>query len=246
MARFGRNKRTPEERDARKLRRHTHLRQIKGSFVHKDSIHGDYFHAGDQALATFLSMLSHKGPFLAACNDRHARRLDGAGYKFVWHVERPFAVDDVLLGKVLRKPEAVGPLQKLKFSSQLRGAFVCERLQKQDNLHDYLVALRRLVELDAPVALVVPNVHHELVDDHVALFTAGTLVYALVRAGWNCRDATVFYDKRFINVLLRRADTPEPYPQLVDELQPFVPFRNVFNYCSSEFPEVYRGVKIDG
>jgi hypothetical protein len=240
LGRFKKTRLTAEERAAIKLKRHLHLRQIKQSYVHKEAIHGPFFHAGDQTLATFLSMLNGKGPILVASNDRHARRLATAGYKFVWQVDQPVSQDDVLLGKVLRKPEAQGSLARLKFSQPMTGAFVCERLQKQGNLHDYLVALRKSVEIDAPVALVVPNVHHELIDDHVNLFTAGTLIYAMIRAGWNCRDATVFYDKRYINVLLRRLDVPEPWPTKVDDLQPYAPFKNVFNYCSSEFTEVYR------
>lgn len=240
MGRFRKKRLTAEERAEIKLRRHVHLRQIKQSYVHRETLHGEFFYAGDQALATFLSMLEDRGTFLAACDERHARRLAQANYRFIWHTEAKVKADDLLTGKVFRKPEASGPLQNLKFSAPLRGAFVCERLNKQPNLHSYLVALRHVVAVDAPVAIVVPNAHHELIDDHVNLFTAGTLVYNLVRAGWNCRQATVYFDKRFINLIVRRADVPEPWPTRVDDLQPYVPFRKVFNYCSSEFPEVYR------
>ena len=127
----------------------------------------------------------------------------------------------------------------------LAGAFVVSRLQKQEALHAYLVALRQLVARGCPIALVVPNAHHELVDDHINLFTVGTLVYNLVRAGWDCHRAKINFDGRFINFMVRRRDIPEPWPTKVDELQPYAPFRNVFQFCSSEFVEVYRAPNPD-
>lgn len=240
MGRFSKKRLTAEEREAIKLRRHEHRRQIKGSYCHSERFHGEFFHPGDPLLERFLPLLAPGSAILAACGQRHVRRIEAAGHRAVWHVERPVDLNDVLLGRLPRRPEAQGPLARLRFNAPLGGAFVCERLQQQANLHDYLVALRCSVAYDAPVALVVPNAHHELVDDHLNLFTAGTLVYNLVRAGWNCREATVDFDKRHLNVLLRRVDVPEPWPQRVDDIRPFAPFKNVFQYCSSEFPEVYR------
>lgn len=232
---------TGEERLDKKARRHEHLRQIKGLYVHRELFHGPFFHAGDEALDRFLSMLESKeSAILVAANNRHAKKIESQGYKAVWQVDRPVPADDVMLGRVFRKPDAQGDLGRMKFTQPLAGAFVCERLQKQPNLFNYLVSLRNAVVEEGPVALVVPNAHHELVDDHINLFTAGTLIYNLVRAGWDCSQANVWFDKRFINITMRRQDTPEPYPQTVDQINVYTPFRNVFNYCSSEFPEVYR------
>lgn len=239
---FGRRKLTVEERAAKKLRRHEHLRQIKQSFVHRDAIHGDFVHPGDELLARFLELVPDKKTrLLVASDDRHLKKIESVGYSCVWQVDRPVDPDDIAMGKVSRKPSVSGLLQKFSYKQlNLGGAFVCSHLQKQPNVHDYLVALRGAVAPGSPVALVVPTAHHELVTDHVNLFTAGTLVYALVRAGWDCSEASVTYDRRFINVLLHREDLLEPFPESVDDAGKYMPFKNVFNYCSSEFPEVYR------
>lgn len=240
LSRFSKQRLTADERLDRKLRRHEHLRWIKQKYVHSDELHGPFVHPGDETLVRFLELLGKHGPILAACNERHVKRIEGIGLRCVWHTERPVDPTEIMLGNVFRKPDAAGPLARLRFSTELAGAFVCERLQKQDNLHDYLVALRQAVAVDAPVALVVPNAHHELIDDHVNLFTAGTLIYSLVRAGWNCREAEVSYDGRFINVLVHRLDVPEPWPQTVEQIKAYVPFKNIFQYCTSEIAEVYR------
>ncbi len=241
MGRFAKKRLTAEERAAIRVKKHQHLRQIKQSYLHKELLHGEFFHAGDATLADFLKLLPTKTtPFLAACNERHIKKIEALGHKALWQVDRTVDRDDLMLGKIYRKPDAEGELDTFNFKPKLQGAFICERLQKQDNLFNYLVALREAVAVDAPVAIVVPNAHHELVNDHVNLFTAGTLVYNLVRAGWNCKHATVTFDGRFINVLTRRVDIPEPWPSKVDDLNPYVPFKNMFNFCTSEIAEVYR------
>lgn len=242
MSRWRRNWKTPEEVAAKKLRRHEHLRQIKQSLVHREKIHGEFFHAGDDLLARLLARVKDvEGKLLVASDDRHVRRLEKSGRSCVWHVERPVDPDDVLLGRIARKPNAAGDFSKFDFAKLAPiAAFSCLRLQRQGAVERYLQHLRRSVPLGAPVGIVVPNAHHELVDDHVNLFTAGTLVYNLVRAGWDCSKALVYFDKRFINVLVDRVDVPEPVPTTVDNCGPYMPFKNVFNYCSSEFPEIYR------
>lgn len=233
-------RRSGEEKYVRRIRRHTHLRQIKGRYVHREEYHGPFFFPGDALLKSWLAALSGRGTVLVASDQRHLKMVEEAGYRALWHLERKPPPDDVLLGLLPRPPNATGSLARLKFTAPLAGAFVCSRVQKQDDLRRYLVALRECVAPGAPIALAVPNAHHELVDDHVHLFTAGTLIYALVRAGWNCKEARVDYDGRFLNVLVRRVDLPEPWPQLVDETRPYTPFRATFQYCSSEYPEVYR------
>lgn len=241
MGRFAKKRWTAEERLDRKIRRHEHLRQIKGHYVHSDRFHGQFRHPGDETLTKFLSMFKTNGPVLMSASERHVKMLEAQKWKCIWQVENQVSAEDVMLGKIFRRPDICAPLTTYSLDPPVAGAFVCERLEEQPNLEDYLVALREAVALDGPIALVVPNVHHELVNDHVNLFTAGTLIYNLVRAGWNCRDAEVNFDKRFINVIVRRLDLPEPWPRTVDEAGRYMPFKNVFQFCSSEFPEVYRG-----
>ena len=245
---YGGRKFTAEEIAAKKLRRHEHLRQIKQSYVHRDAIHGPFVHPGDDLLAKFLELVPDKTTkLLVASDNRHLKKIEALGYTCVWQVDDPVDPDDIALGKISRKPSAAGLLQKFSFKSLgLGGAFVCSRLQKQPNVYDYLVALRSSVAPGSPIALIVPTAHHELVTDHVNLFTAGTLIYSMVRAGWDCSEASVTYDKRFINVLLRRKDLAEPFPRSVDDAGKFMPFKNVFNYCSSEFPQVYRTLVAPG
>lgn len=245
MSRYDARRRSPEERQAKKLRKHEWLRQIKGHYVHKDWLHGSYKPTGDELLATWLERVSDGAgakQVLVASSQRHVKLIEARpDLSAIWHTEDAPDPDDVLLGRVIRAPELAGPLDHTKLATPAAAAFICERLQRQPNLFNYLVALRQLVAVNGPIGIVVPNAHHELVNDHVNLFTAGTLVYNLVRAGWDCRDAIVKMEgKRFITLLVRRRDVPAPWPLDVDDAGPYMPWSNVFQYCSSEFPDVYR------
>lgn len=239
-------KRTKEEKLAKHLRRYHHRRHIKSNYVHIDRYNGDFIHPGDEALEAWLGTLDEPSTVLVAASQRHLRMIEQAGHTAVWHLERAPHPDDVLLGKLPRSPDLTGSLALVKRAQPFTAAFICERVQKQANLSNYLIALRQLIEPGGPVCMVVPNVHHELVDDHVNLFTAGTLAYSLVRCGWNLADAIITFDGRFINLHCVRADLPLPWPTKVDGIAPFVPFKNIFQYCTGEIAEVYRERYDDG
>lgn len=237
-------KRTAEEKLVKSQRRYHNRRFIKANYVHVDKWNGAFQHPGDEALGTWLGAFAEPSDVLVAAGPRHLRMVEESGHRVSWHLDQRPATDDVLLGKLPRVPELAGSLSQLKLAKPFDGAFVFERLEKQANLSNYLIALRQAVKVGAPICLVVPNVHHELVDDHVNLFTAGTLAYNLVRCGWDLRDALITFDGRFINVQWNRADLPLPWPRRVDEIRDCVPFRNIFQYCTGEIATVYRVEKL--
>lgn len=228
---------THEERVAWAAHRIIRRRNIKQFYQHRRRLHGTFFYNGDALLEEFCELAS--GNILACCDQRHLRMLEERKVRAIWHLEEAPTAMDLMAGRS-RRPHATGPLELLKFSEPIDCAFICERVEEQLNLHRYLVSLRELIREDGLVAMVVPNAHHELIDRHFNLFTVGTLMYNMVRAGWDCREAQLRFDGRFINVMIKRHDIAPPWPSRVDEAGVFMPFDNVFQYCSSEFTPFYR------
>lgn len=238
MGRFAKNRLTAEERDERRRRRLDRQRQIKGTYAHRNAIHGDYVPVGDDTLRRVVAMLDMPGcRFLVAGDERHAKYVEKNAHRALWQLEQEVRPEDLMLGYVYRRPDIEGPLNSVDFNAQAAGAFICERLQKQPNLRDYLEDLRHKVQVDGPVGFVVPNAHFELVNDHVNLFTEGTLIYNLVLAGWNCRDAVVRIGPRHIEVILRRVDIPELTSTRIDDIAIYTPYKKLHNYCTSEVGE---------
>lgn len=239
LGRFARQRLTADERDERRRRRHERQRQIKGSYVHREEIHGEFELIGDAALKRMLYLLgSSPQSILIAGEQRHAQQAEKAGHKVLWQVDSPVRDTDLMMGYVYRRPDLEGPLLDYDFPSLAQAAFVCERVQKAPNLRDYLVDLRLKVHVDAPVTFIVPLAHHELVRDHYTLFTEGTLLYNFVMAGWNCRDAVVKKTPRHLEVSLRRLDIPHIESSQIEDIAIYMPYnKRLYNYCTSELGE---------
>lgn len=237
MGRFAKQRLTAAEREDRRRRKLERQRLIRGEYVHREFLHGPYEHVGDRALDRLLSMLKTKTQILVAGEQRHAKQAEVKGHEAIWQVERPVRASDVMLGYIYRQPDLEASLTEFDFNGQVGAAFICERLQMIGNLREYLTDLRHKVALDAPVCFVVPLAHWEFVTDHVNLFTEGTLLYNLILAGWNCKDAVVKKTPRHVEVTLRRLDLPELTSTRIDDIAKFTPYKRLYNYCSSEVGE---------
>lgn len=104
------------------------------------------------------------------------------------------------------------------------------------DLQANLVKMRLDLKAGGLLAVTVPPLKHEIVGGHVNLFNAGLLLYRLILAGFDCRDAAVKQYGYNISVLVRRVDI-DPFPQLrmdsgdIDKLAVYFPFpvREGFN-----------------
>lgn len=108
-------------------------------------------------------------------------------------------------------------------------------LEHQLNVHDFLVKLRHTVKDGGVCAITVPPAKPQLVGGHLTLWTAGSLIYNMVMAGWNCRHAAVATYGYNISVIVRRDDAELPWENLrmdagdLEQLSEFFPWPVVQN-----------------
>lgn len=80
-----------------------------------------------------------------------------------------------------------------------------------EHMPDVNWALRKMrSECEGWLAVTVPPAKHAIVGGHVSLWNAGLLLYNLILAGWNCREAMVLSEGYDISVIVRREDAQLP------------------------------------
>lgn len=90
------------------------------------------------------------------------------------------------------------------------GIWCAHTLEHIPNVHEFLQCMRLRLKSHAPLAIVVPNDRNDvLVDGHLSFWTPAHLIYNLVIAGFNCKDAEYYTQDRDIGLLVRRVDTPD-------------------------------------
>lgn len=82
-------------------------------------------------------------------------------------------------------------------------------LEHQVNADLFLKKLHGLLNFNGVLAVTVPPMKHEIVGGHVSLWNAGLLLYRLVLAGFDCRDAAVRSYGYNITVIVRKGDEPD-------------------------------------
>lgn len=83
-------------------------------------------------------------------------------------------------------------------------------LEHQRNVGAFLDKLKRDCKPGGWVAVTVPPMKHEIVGGHVALFNAGLLLYHLVLAGIDCRQARVRTYGYNISVIVQNVNLDLP------------------------------------
>jgi len=103
----------------------------------------------------------------------------------------------------------------------------CHVLEHQPNVNLFLTKIHRDLRDGGWLAVVVPPLKHQIVGGHLSLWNAGLLLYNLVVARFDCRDAKVSRSGYDIAVLVRRREIELPvlyYGAMdVDRLTPFFP-----------------------
>lgn len=69
--------------------------------------------------------------------------------------------------------------------------WACHVLEHQPNVGSFLAACRRQLRDGGVLAVTVPPAKHFIVGGHVTLWNAGLLLYNLILAGFDCRNAMV-------------------------------------------------------
>lgn len=103
-------------------------------------------------------------------------------------------------------------------------------LEHQLDVHTFLIKMREDLADDGVLCITVPPAHPEFMGGHVSLWTEGMLVYRLVLARFDCREARVGVYDRNISVIVRKKLIPiEAFKGLVadkgdiETLAPYFP-----------------------
>lgn len=108
-------------------------------------------------------------------------------------------------------------------------------LEHQPNPNRFLRKCFRDLKDDGILAVTVPPRKDEIVGGHVSLWNAGLLLYHLILAGFNCKNASVKTYGYNISVLVRKSPFTLPPLKMdfgdIETLSPFFPIKvvNGFN-----------------
>lgn len=81
--------------------------------------------------------------------------------------------------------------EKAQFDRKWDFVWASHILEHTLNPHDFLQKAISVLKEDGYIAITVPPLKHQIVGGHVNLFNGGLLLYRLILAGIDCRDAMV-------------------------------------------------------
>ena len=84
-----------------------------------------------------------------------------------------------------------GDFMTLDFQRKFDCAWASHVLEHQPNPGAFISRMMEIVVENGVIAITVPPLKHEIVGGHLSLWNAGLLLYQLVFAGLDCRDAAV-------------------------------------------------------
>jgi len=96
-------------------------------------------------------------------------------------------------------------------------------LEHQLNPYSFLNKIHWQQQPGQILALVVPGKRRDVVNGHVILWNAGTLLYFLAVSGFDCSRANVLHDSQDLSIICRRA----PGPRYLHEVTPVPPIDQV-------------------
>jgi SAM-dependent methyltransferase len=98
----------------------------------------------------------------------------------------------------------VGDFNQMEFRSPFDCVWASHVLEHQPNVQHFLTRIHRALREGGVLATTVPPLKHEVVGGHLSLWNAGLLLYNLVIAGFDCREARVLKYDYDISVILRK------------------------------------------
>jgi SAM-dependent methyltransferase len=96
----------------------------------------------------------------------------------------------------------IGDFLTMKFPTQYDCVWCSHVLEHQLNVQDFLVKLSSCLREGGVLAITVPPLKNLIVGGHVSLWNGGLLLYRLVLAGMDCRDARLLTYNNNISALV--------------------------------------------
>lgn len=106
----------------------------------------------------------------------------------------------------------LGDFSNTSFPEKYDIVWASHVLEHQLNVNKFLTKCRSILNKDGYICVTVPPLKHEIVGGHVTLWNAGLLLYNLVLAGFNCKEAAI---KTYgYNISVIAPINHEPLPKL--------------------------------
>lgn len=83
-------------------------------------------------------------------------------------------------------------------------------LEHQLNVNLFLTKMKRLLRQNGVLAITVPPLKHDVVGGHLSLWNAGTLMYNLVMAGFDCSKAAILQYGYNISIIVTKNEITLP------------------------------------
>ena len=88
-------------------------------------------------------------------------------------------------------PDLLGDFNNLTIVDQYDCIWCSHVLEHQLNVNHFLTKIFHTLKDDGALAITVPPLKHAIVGGHITLWNAGLLLYNLILAGFDCKDAAV-------------------------------------------------------
>lgn len=102
-------------------------------------------------------------------------------------------------------------------------------LEHQLNVNLFLTKCFSILKEGGYLAVTVPPLKHEIVGGHVSLWNAGLLLYNLILAGFDCREAKVLTEGYNISVVVKKRSFNRPRLKFdygdIETLSRYFPFK---------------------
>ena len=136
----------------------------------------------------------------------HAEFLEGKGHS----VTRLDFGESVYFNQNPKQKIVRGNYQDIEFDEKFDLIWACHVLEHQLNINLFLKKIKSDLRRDGLLCVTVPPLKHQIVGGHVTLWNAGLLMYYLILAGFNCREARIKSYGYNISVILKNSSITIP------------------------------------
>lgn len=125
------------------------------------------------------------------------------------------------------RPDVLADFVTYEFSEQFDLIWCSHVLEHQPNIQSFLTKLYKTLKTGGILAITVPPSKPNIVGGHVSIWNAGLLLYNMILAGFDCRDAMVKQYDYNISIIVRKSSASLPPLKMdagdIELLAPYFP-----------------------
>jgi SAM-dependent methyltransferase len=168
-----------------------------------------------EALLKFMSLCNKESIILdigAGENTPHANIMKSEGL-------------NVKTNDLFDNADYIGFYTDIEFSQQFDAIWCSHVLEHILDVNTFLLKIKNDIKEGGMLAITVPPLKHEIVSGHVNLYNAGILLYQLIMAGFDCKNAMIKEYGYNISVILpvKKLDKIPHINSHLDSLKEYFP-----------------------